>query len=153
MFTVQPVGETCLPFIIYWVWRTQRRYEHSHFTWKLLVLFPFENVLKMNYTFSVEHISITGNLDARLIIRQNKQDSMSRFMDIKRIKPKLTQKQLAKKLGFSDSTLKRCRYDIKTLVILEVVDPNDIKKTCKCCFYKSSSLREWIYHSYYQQEK
>ena len=37
---------------------------------------------------------------------------MSRFMEIKSINPKLTQKQIAKDLGFSDCTIKRYRTDI-----------------------------------------
>ena len=66
----------------------------------------------MNNTFSLEQISKTGNLDANLILRQYKLDLMSRFMEMKSNNPKLTQKQIAKGLGYSDSTLKRYRNDI-----------------------------------------
>ena len=37
---------------------------------------------------------------------------MCRFMEMKSNNPKLTQKQIAKGLGYSDSTLKRYRNDI-----------------------------------------
>ena len=67
----------------------------------------------MNDTFSLEQISKTGNLDANLLLRQYKLELMSRFVEIKSITPKLTQKQIAKELGFSYSTLKRYRNDIK----------------------------------------
>ena len=67
----------------------------------------------MNNTFSLEQISKTGNLDANLILRQYKLDIMARFMETKSNNPKLTQKQIAKSLGYSDSTVKRYRNDIK----------------------------------------
>ena len=67
----------------------------------------------MNNTFSLEQISKTGNLDANLILRQYKLDIMARFMEMKSNNPKLTQKQICKELGFSDSTVKRYRNDIK----------------------------------------
>ena len=37
---------------------------------------------------------------------------MARFMEMKSNNPKLTQKEIAKELGYSDSTLKRYRNDI-----------------------------------------
>ena len=67
----------------------------------------------MNNTFSLKQISKTGNLDANLILRQYKLDIMARFMETKSNNPKLTQKQIAKSLGYSDSTVKRYRNDIK----------------------------------------
>ena len=67
----------------------------------------------MNNTFSLEQISKTGNLDANLILRQYKLDIMAKFMETKSNNPKLTQKQIAKSLGYSDSTVKRYRNDIK----------------------------------------
>ena len=57
-------------------------------------------------TFSLEQISKTGILDAKLILRQYKQDLMARFMENKFINPKIKQKQTAKEMGYSDSTLK-----------------------------------------------
>ena len=38
---------------------------------------------------------------------------MARFMEITSINPKMKQKEIAKKLGFSNSTLQRYRNDIK----------------------------------------
>ena len=57
----------------------------------------------MNNTFSLEQLIRTRNLDANLIVRQHKLDSM----EIKSIKPKMKQKENAKELGFSSSTLQR----------------------------------------------
>ena len=37
---------------------------------------------------------------------------MLKFMEIKSIEPKLTQKKISKQLGFSDSTIKQYRDDI-----------------------------------------
>ena len=42
-----------------------------------------------------------------IYLRRNKLALMSRFMEIKSKNPKLTQKQLAKNLGYSDSTIER----------------------------------------------
>ena len=65
-------------------------------------------------TYSLEQISRTGNLDINLILRQYKLDLMCKFMDIKSNNPKLTQKQIAKQIGSSDSNLSRYRKDINT---------------------------------------
>ena len=48
-----------------------------------------------------------SNLDLNLILRQYKIDSRGLFMEIKNVKPKLKQHQVARKLGYSISTLKR----------------------------------------------
>ena len=66
----------------------------------------------MNNTFSLEQISKTGELNANLILRQYKLDLMARFMEKKSNNPKLTQKEIAKELGYSSSTLQRYRNDI-----------------------------------------
>ena len=67
----------------------------------------------MKNTFCLEQISRTGNLDATLILRQNKLDFMARFMELKSINPKMEQKDIAKDLGYSNCTLQRYRYDRK----------------------------------------
>ena len=67
----------------------------------------------MNNTFSLEQKSRTGNLDAILIIRQHKLDLMARFMEIKSNNPKMKQKEIAKEIGYSTSTLQRDWQDIK----------------------------------------
>ena len=61
----------------------------------------------MNFTCSLVQISITGNLDATLILRQYKLDLLSRFMEIESHKPNLTQKDIAQQLGYSDPTIER----------------------------------------------
>ena len=67
----------------------------------------------MNKTFSLEKISRTGNRAAKLILRKHMPDSMARYMEIKSINPKMKQKEIAKELGYSNSTLQRYRLDIK----------------------------------------
>ena len=66
-------------------------------------------------TFSLEQISKTGSLVSNLKLRQYKLDLMARFMERKSINPKLTQKEIAKELGKSTSSLQRCRNDINKL--------------------------------------
>ena len=67
----------------------------------------------MNNTFLSKQTSKTGNLDANLILRQYKPDLTSRFVAIKSFKPKLAQKEIAKELGYSDSTVGQNRNEIK----------------------------------------
>ena len=50
----------------------------------------------MNKTFSLEQISKTGNLDAKLIYRQYKLDLVARYLKTKSVNPKLEQNQVAK---------------------------------------------------------
>ena len=66
----------------------------------------------MNNTFSLQQIANTGNLNSDLIIRQYKLDLMARFMQLKSERPKLTQDQISRELGYSSSTVKRYRNDI-----------------------------------------
>ena len=54
----------------------------------------------INISFS-EQISKTGNFDAKLKLRQNKQNFMSRFLELKSINRKLRQDQIAEELGYS----------------------------------------------------
>ena len=56
-------------------------------------------------THSIDQISKTGNLDGNLILRQYDFDLMAKFMKIKSNDPNLTQKRIAKQIGFSDGTL------------------------------------------------
>ena len=76
----------------------------------------------MNNTFSLEQISKTEKLDA--ISLQYKLDLMPRFMEIKSINPKLTQKQIAKVLAFSDSSSKRYRIDTKMQSLYKLPQTN-----------------------------
>ena len=66
----------------------------------------------MNHTFPLERISETGNLDFNLILRQYKQDLMAGIRERKSINPKIRPDQIAKKLGYSSSTLKRYRHHV-----------------------------------------
>ena len=63
-------------------------------------------------TYSLEQISKTGNLDSDLILRHYKLDLMNKFIEIKSNNPKLTQKGIAKQIGYSDSTLSKYRKDV-----------------------------------------
>ena len=47
-------------------------------------------------TFSLERVSETGYLDAKLKLRHCKLHLLSRLMEIKSISPKVTQKRIAK---------------------------------------------------------
>ena len=69
----------------------------------------------MNNTFSVQQTSQTGNVYSNLILRQQKLDLIARFIEIKSMYRKLTQKEIAKELGYSTWCLQRCRQDIKML--------------------------------------
>ena len=81
----------------------------------------------MNNTFSLEQISRTGNLDANLVLRQHKLDLMTRFVENNSINPKLKQKEIAKELGYSSSTLQRYRNDIKCKVHINQTIPKDLQ--------------------------
>ena len=63
----------------------------------------------MNKAFSLEQISKTRNLDINLILRQNNLDLMPRVVENRSNNPKLTHKQIAKKLGYTDCTIRSYR--------------------------------------------
>ena len=63
----------------------------------------------MNKTFSLEQISKPGDLDADLIMRQNKTDEMAKYMELKSINLKLKQSEIARELKKSPFTLQRYR--------------------------------------------
>ena len=69
----------------------------------------------MNNTFSLEQLCETFNLDSKLILRQYKLHLMATFMEIKAMNPRITQKETAKELGYSISSLQRHRHDINML--------------------------------------
>ena len=81
----------------------------------------------MNNTFSLQHISQTGNLDGNLILQQYKLDLMAGFMEKKSMNPKLGQDQVAKELVCSSSTFKQNRQDFKMLSFCRI-PPNSHKK-------------------------
>ena len=66
----------------------------------------------MNCTFSLEQKSKTENLESKLIFHRYNIHLMSRFKDIETNFPKRKQKQTEQQLGYSDSTIRRCRDQI-----------------------------------------
>ena len=84
----------------------------------------------MNNIFSQSERSKTGNLDANLILRQHELDLMARFMEIKSTTPKLTQNEIAKELGYSNSSLLRYRHTyihIRKDRSLQIQSPRTLK--------------------------
>ena len=75
-------------------------------------MYKYYFLRQMNNTFSLHQISQTGNLDCNFITGHYKLDLIARFMERKSLNPKSQQNQIAKKLGFSSSTLQRYRKDI-----------------------------------------
>ena len=67
----------------------------------------------MNKTFSYDNNIKSQSIEPNDLIRTYKLDRCCDFMEAKFNNPKLTQKQICKQLGFSDSTIKRYRDDIK----------------------------------------
>ena len=67
----------------------------------------------MNKRFSYDNINKSNSINPNDLIRVYKLDRCCDFMEEKYNHPKLTQKEICKKLGFSDSTIKRYRDDIQ----------------------------------------
>ena len=67
----------------------------------------------MNKRFSYDNMIKSKSIEPNDLIRTYKLDRCCDFMEVKFNNPKLTQKQICKQLGFSDSTIKRYRDDIK----------------------------------------
>ena len=67
----------------------------------------------MNKRFSYDNIIKSQSIEPNDLIRTYKLDRCCDFMEAKFNNPKLTQKEICKQLGFSDSTIKRYRDDIK----------------------------------------
>ena len=67
----------------------------------------------MKKRFSYNNIIKSQSIEPNDLIRTYKLDRCCDFMEAKFNNPKLTQKQICKQLGFSDSTIKRYRDDIK----------------------------------------
>ena len=70
------------------------------------------NLVLMNNEFSPEQTAKTGDLNADLILRQNKLYKIAKFMEIKSNNPGLKQSETAKELAISTSTLQRYRREI-----------------------------------------
>ena len=67
----------------------------------------------MNKRFSYDNIIKSRSIEPNELIRTYKLDRCCDFMEEKFNNPRLPQKQICKQLGFSDSTIKRYRDDIK----------------------------------------
>ena len=73
----------------------------------------------MKKTFCLEQKSETRTLEAKSLLPHCKFLIMSRSMENKFTNPKLTQKEIARKLRKSDSTFKRLREEKKTAFVSE----------------------------------
>ena len=71
----------------------------------------------MNYTFSLQQIQKTCNLDASLKSRQNRLNLMADFMRMKYKNPNLKQSQIAIQLGFSASFLQGYTNNINAFIV------------------------------------
>ena len=69
----------------------------------------------MNNSFSLQQISRTGNVDVKLLSRQNKLILMSDFMRLNYENSKLKKSAIANQLVYSSSILQRYKNDIKVL--------------------------------------
>ena len=58
----------------------------------------------------LEQLSETGNLESKLILRQNKLDLMAMFTQVNSLNLKIRQDRIANELGCTSSTLKRYSY-------------------------------------------
>ena len=67
----------------------------------------------MNNKFTIDQLSKLESIDPNSINRLYKINKLLDFMDIRSNNPRMTQKQICNQLGFSDSTIKRYRDDIK----------------------------------------
>ena len=67
----------------------------------------------MNNRFTIDQLSKSETIDPNSINRLYKINTMLDFMEIRSNNRGMTQKQICNQLGFSDSTIKRYRDDIK----------------------------------------
>ena len=67
----------------------------------------------MNNNFTIDQLSKSQSIDPNSINRLYKINMMLNFMEIRSSNPRMTQNQICKQLGTSDSTIKRYRDDIK----------------------------------------
>ena len=67
----------------------------------------------MNKRFSYDNMIKSKSIEPNDLIRTYKLDRCCDFMELKYNNPRMTQKQICNQLGFSDSTIKRDRDDIK----------------------------------------
>ena len=67
----------------------------------------------MSNNFTIDQLTKSQTIDPNSINRLYKLNMMLNFMDIRSNNPRMTQKQICKELGTSDSTIKRYRDDIQ----------------------------------------
>ena len=67
----------------------------------------------MNKRFSYDNVIKSQSIEPKNSIRTYKPDRCCDLMEAKFNNPKITQKEICKQLGFSDSNIKRYRDDIK----------------------------------------
>ena len=67
----------------------------------------------MSNNFTIDQLTKAQTLDPNSINRLYKINMMLNFMEIRSNNPRMTQNQICKQLGTSDSTIKRYRDDIK----------------------------------------
>ena len=85
----------------------------------------------MNFSFPLQQIQKTSNLDVNLISRQYKLNLIADFLKLKYENPKMKQNEIASQLGISSSTLQRCRNDINMLSPYRINLNNAKKRTKK----------------------
>ena len=69
----------------------------------------------MNNTLSLEQTGKTGELNAELLMRQNRLDKMAEFMELNSMNPKLKQYEIAEELKLSSFSIQQFRIEIKML--------------------------------------
>ena len=67
----------------------------------------------MSNNFTIDQLTKSQTKDPKSINRLYKINMMLNFVEIKSNNPKMTQNQICKQLGTSDSTIKRYRDDIQ----------------------------------------
>ena len=92
------------------------------------LIVPFQTQL-LKIILHLEQISETAVPDAILILRHYKPDLTTRLMELESINPKLRQDQIAKELGYLDSTLQYYRHDVKIPSTYKSNDPKRPQKT------------------------
>ena len=89
---------------------TRQNTYYKIFFFFLLLLHPcffllFEYIIEQQ--LFLEQISKTGSLDSNLISSQYKPDLMARFMEVKAMNARTTQKEIVKEIRYSISCLQR----------------------------------------------
>ena len=97
----------------------------------MFLFFSLISIFKKNNSFSLQQISLTGNLDSNFISRQNKVNLITDFMWVKYENPKMKQSELANQLSYSTSTLQRYKNDINMLSPYRIHPNNTNKRTKK----------------------